>query len=1292
MKEKESKLIPYSKDEKLANFKRRKVRIMKKRILALVLAAAMAASGNPIAAAAAEGNTGIEAQEEQLPVANILDVDFENEDGTDKSEMKNEYRSAWKDGTGKLSFEDNTALNRKVANFYDYAYVYPFNEEKYAKITDEVTVECLFKYNEFWWGEREIISNQGGGGIGIGVDGDGKLTFYAHVGGSYREPKANLNAGEWIHVVGVADGTSVKLYVNGKLADTVKGVGSIKYPSNGGNQNFVIGGDSDGNNGVENYANVSVCFARIYDHALKDQEILALRQKAFDGTEKKVNVGIVSSDTFAAGQTMDVNLHAGCVIPEDADRISYTLAYDPSKVTYCGRENLKDGVTIDDSTEGQLKVDVSGGIPRGEFREYTKTRLAELSFKARDVEKTEQTVLKIEDYHVYAQGEDVTSLVNSEVTDKTVTIYGKDALDLNGDGVVGAGDLALAEDLETKTAIAQEAAIYPYKHAVILTIDGGGNVWNPEEIYYAASASDIPQKTRNTEIMKKRTNTYAMELFGKEFATSYTAQSVDPAISAQNYTSILHGVPWGDLEEEYQVTNDSSGEVYFPDFGKETPNYPSVFRAAADAAPERQYAAFSEWKNIVKGIIEPDAPVSKKVSEAKKSFQDVADYIKSDAYKNTAIIYMQNDEMDHVGHSQGYYTDAYWSALGQLDGWYQTVIDALKETGEYEETLVIANADHGGSRWDHGSVYSSNTDVFIGLGGQTIDSGARLKGGSNADIPALALYGLRMEKPASMTGRVFDETAFLPQEELAKKGRDIDAVSFNCTGQSAELYLSKGKSDVRAADIVIELGDAKVKDISVTGGTVLRQKEENGKLKLTISYEEQPRILAKLVFEGETSAAVKVQEIMLGTAEGKEIYADLDNHYEATVPGTDKSGLKAMIDMAERLKASDYTADSYALLVQAVAEAKAVYEDETADELEIREKMTAISDAVLQLKLEVTGTTEYQKLLREFNSKEEELKKLQEEFEATDRLLKEKESALAQEQEKVQGLQSELDGKKAEVTALTAELETAKETLEQLEKEAGEKETEIADLKENVQKLQEDVRKAQEAVENLEASLAGAQNRAETLLAEKEKLETEKQELEGKVEAAKKEAEAAKAELEKCKAELEAAKKEMEKVQEELEKLKNPEPALPQVGSTVEVDGVQYRVTDVQKKTAEVSGVSDRTASKVKIASDVKVGDLSFKVTAIAAGAFKGCGKLKSVTIGKNVSVIGKDVFFRCAKLANITFRGKKTPKIAKRAFKGIQKTCKITVPKKMPAKQLKSLKTQMKKAGAGKKVKYKKK
>ncbi|MGN0277487.1 MAG: leucine-rich repeat protein, partial [Hominisplanchenecus sp.] len=466
--------------------------------------------------------------------------------------------------------------------------------------------------------------------------------------------------------------------------------------------------------------------------------------------------------------------------------------------------------------------------------------------------------------------------------------------------------------------------------------------------------------------------------------------------------------------------------------------------------------------------------------------------------------------------------------------------------GTYDETLIIANADHGGSKRDHGSIYGSNTDIFIGLGGQTIDSGARLHGGNNADIPVLALHGLRMEKPASMTGEVFDESAFLSQEELAKKGRDTDCVSFVCTDQSAELSLSKVKSDVRAADVVIQLGNVQVKDIDVDGGTILRQKEENGELKLTVAFDEQPQVLAKLTFEGAASEDVKVREIMLGTSEGKEVYADLVNTYEA----------QNSVDISE-----------------------------------------------------------YQKLQQELKDKQTELDRVRTELTDKTNLLTEKTVELDRAQTTVQSLQGELDTQKSEVTRLGTELQNARESLKQLQQDADVKDTQITGLEERIR---------------------------------------------------------------------------------ELEKLKNTINPAPQVGvqngDSIEVAHVRYRVTDAEKKEARVDGVSDTGVTAIKIASEVKLGGDTFKVTAVSANAFQNCKKLKSVTIGKNVVSIGKKAFFQCTKLKAVTIKSTKAPKIGRQAFKGIPAKCRITVPKKMTKKQLSSLKAAMKKNGAGSKAVYKKK
>ena len=864
----------------------------------------------------------------ELPAANVMNVDFSDQMATDHSETANSYRTI-----GNPVISESPELHKPIADFDgSSAYIYPFDSAKYAKITNAVSIECMFKYNSLPSGEHDIFSNQQSGGIGLGLDG-GKLTFFAHVGGSYRQPTASIQAGQWVHAIGVVDGESVKLYVNGELEGEIAAAGPVKFTANTTALNFVIGGDSSPNNGVEYLSNAAVSFARLYDTALTGEQVKALDEKAFENadiqepTPKQVNLGIISSGTAAEDSEMNVNLHANTDESGSVNKITYDLVYDPAVLTYEDVQHKMSGVTIDSSNAGRLKITSTAALSTDDFRQYGTTRLGKLNFKTNTVSDTTDTTVSVENFHAYVNDKDVTDAMNPQEAVQTITVYAKNTLDFNGDGVIGAGDVALAP-LAQKEAVADAAAIYPYKHAVVLTTDGGGQVWNPDAIYYTTSNSILPTKTNDPAIMAKRTNEYAMDLFNKEFATSYTAQAVTPSISGQNYSSMIHGIPWGDVIPEYQLTNTSAGQEYYADFGKETPLYPSMFKAVTAAAPERPMAAFSEWNPILNGIIEADAAVFGKSSASQESFYDVAGYIRSDAYNNTALVYMQSDYMDHIGHSTGYYNDRYWSELKLYDDYFKAVTDALKEKGSYDDTLIIANSDHGGNSTNHGSSDPSNMDIFIGLGGQTIDSGKKLDGGDNSDIAALALYGLRIDKPETMTGEVFDTSAFLTQEEMAKKNRDIEKVIFERAGTSGILKLENQKSQTRVIDAVIDLDGAIVAKIDAKGGTILRQDTENGQLKLTISYNSQPTALAKITFDRPTTENVKVGEIMLGTQDGREIYADLTN--TQGVPGADMTNLNNRITALSKLQSSGYTKASWTVFEAALKEAKLTAANEDA--------------------------------------------------------------------------------------------------------------------------------------------------------------------------------------------------------------------------------------------------------------------------------------------------------------------------------------------------------------------------
>lgn len=154
-------------------------------------------------------------------------------------------------------------------------------------------------------------------------------------------------------------------------------------------------------------------------------------------------------------------------------------------------------------------------------------------------------------------------------------------------------------------------------------------------------------------------------------------------------------------------------------------------------------------------------------------------------------------------------------------------------------------------------------------------------------------------------------------------------------------------------------------------------------------------------------------------------------------------------------------------------------------------------------------------------------------------------------------------------------------------------------------------------------------------------------------------------------------------------------PDVPQIQPTFEVGDLKYRVisADAANASAAVAGFSSAGAKKTKVVISPTVAGqgITFKVTAIDAKAFEKNKKLKSVTIGSNVTTIGGSAFAKCSKLSSIRFMGLKAPKIGSGAFKGIKSKCKVYYPKKMKKKDLNALKKGMK-TGKAKKAVYKKK
>ena len=176
------------------------------------------------------------------------------------------------------------------------------------------------------------------------------------------------------------------------------------------------------------------------------------------------------------------------------------------------------------------------------------------------------------------------------------------------------------------------------------------------------------------------------------------------------------------------------------------------------------------------------------------------------------------------------------------------------------------------------------------------------------------------------------------------------------------------------------------------------------------------------------------------------------------------------------------------------------------------------------------------------------------------------------------------------------------------------------------------------------------------------------------------------------------------------------------IPATVEIDGVKYSVTAIEKnafknnkyiksvsigknvKTIGASAFYKCTKLKtVTFGSNVtSIGDKAFyKCTAltktslpsmvktIGKSAFEGCKKVTSVTIGKSVEKIGEKAFYGCSKVKTLTIQSTKltTKKIGNKAFTKTPKSMTVKVPKK----KFKTYKSMLIKKGVNKKAKFKK-
>ena len=140
------------------------------------------------------------------------------------------------------------------------------------------------------------------------------------------------------------------------------------------------------------------------------------------------------------------------------------------------------------------------------------------------------------------------------------------------------------------------------------------------------------------------------------------------------------------------------------------------------------------------------------------------------------------------------------------------------------------------------------------------------------------------------------------------------------------------------------------------------------------------------------------------------------------------------------------------------------------------------------------------------------------------------------------------------------------------------------------------------------------------------------------------------------------------------------ESAKPDMSANSSIDSA--KVKTAANGTAKISNIKSE-ATEVEIDSTVEVDGVSYKVKTIGKGALKNCDNVEIVTIPASVTKIEAGAFTGAENLKTVKINTKSSIKVEKGAFKGVDTTkMTIKVSKKMSDKQFAKLQKNLTKAG----------
>ena len=211
-------------------------------------------------------------------------------------------------------------------------------------------------------------------------------------------------------------------------------------------------------------------------------------------------------------------------------------------------------------------------------------------------------------------------------------------------------------------------------------------------------------------------------------AGCYTLEkrTVTPTVSGPNWSAMFCGVP----VEMNGLVGNSGKPDYKPLVVNENGVFPTIFSEIRKANPDAEMGCVMEWWDGIRPII--DERVFNYVQDVKsceigcmECTEYCQRYIRE---KKPAILFVHVNQPDLAGHVKGYDTEEYNQAIEAVDGEIGAIIQALKDAGIYDRSVILLSSDHGGFDHLHGGITMNEMETLFAVSGKGIRKGGKLEG------------------------------------------------------------------------------------------------------------------------------------------------------------------------------------------------------------------------------------------------------------------------------------------------------------------------------------------------------------------------------------------------------------------------------------------------------------------------------------------------------------------------------------------------------------------------------------